>query len=119
MEPMMEAELGRKGRTRAHLPRRSSSRRWCIPPAILREPNEMLEASQILEELDSDVGLLLWQSLRDVTLWAEVPPERREGLFSPDAAHHRLGLLTGAGAEPTVEVSLATLAALVGNPGSA
>ncbi|HEU0012157.1 MAG TPA: tetratricopeptide repeat protein [Longimicrobium sp.] len=99
--------------------RRNASRRWCIPPAILREPEETLEGSQVLEEHPGDLGLLLWNSLRDVTLWANVPPERREGLFVPDAAQKRLGALAGSPVEPTLEVSLTTLAAVVGSPAAA
>lgn len=104
--------------TRARGRRRNASRRWCIPPAILREPDETLEASQILLEHRGDLGLLLWNSLRDVTLWACVEPERREGLFTPDAADKRLEQLRGAGVEPPLEVSLTALVAVVGTPGT-
>ncbi|HEX5870506.1 MAG TPA: hypothetical protein VFY65_08825, partial [Longimicrobium sp.] len=89
--------------SRARGRRRNASRRWCIPPAILREPDETLEASQILLEHRGDLGLLLWNSLRDVTLWASVEPERRPGLFTPDAARKRLEQLQGAGVEPPLE----------------
>lgn len=105
--------------SRARGRRRNASRRWCIPPAILREPDETLEASQILEEHRGDLGLLLWNSLRDVTLWASVDPERREGLFTTEGANKRLGQLQGASVDPTLEVSLTTLAAVVGSPGTA
>lgn len=116
---MTQERQERKARHRAPVPRRNNSRRWCIPPAILHEPNEMLEASQILEEAPGEVGLVLWQTLRDVTLWASMPGEERAGLFTSEAAHHRLQLLLGSGSEPTLEVSLTSLAALVGNPGAA
>jgi hypothetical protein len=79
----------------------------------------MLEAAQLFEEMPGRVGLVLWQSLRDVTLWASVPDERRDGLFTPQAANRRLTELLASGAEPALEVSLTTLAALVGAPGSA
>jgi len=106
----------RKGRSRARPPRRNATRRWCIPPAILREPEEMLEASQILDEVPGDMGLLLWQTLRDVTLWSSVPTERHAGLFDADAPEQRMQLLLGAGAEPAVEISLTALTSMVGNP---
>jgi hypothetical protein len=73
----------------------------------------------VLAELPGEAGLALWQSLRDVTLWAAVEPGRREGLFAGDAAGARLRLLRAAGAEPALELALATLAALVGNPAAA
>lgn len=96
--------------------RRNGPRRWCIPPAILREPEETLEGSHVLEEVPGELGLLLWSSLRDVTLWASVPPERREGLFGPAAAERRLEALRTSGADAPVEVALTTLAAVVATP---
>jgi hypothetical protein len=98
--------------------RRRLDRRWCIPPAIFREPDETLEASQILMEHRSNLGVLLWSALRDVTLWAGVEPERRDGLFAPAAADKRLEHLRGATVEPALEVSLTALAAVVGTPGT-
>lgn len=115
----MQVRTARSSTSRARGRRRNASRRWCIPPAILREPDETLEASQILEEHKGDVGLLLWNSLRDVTLWSSVEPDRREGLFTTEGANKRLGQLQGAGVDPTLEVSLTTLAAVVGSPGTA
>ncbi len=115
----MHARLTRRSPTRPRGRRRNISRRWCIPPAILREPDETLEASQILEEFKGDLGLLLWNSLRDVTLWSAIDPHRREGLFTPEAAQKRLALLQTTPVDPALEVSLTTLAALVGSPTSA
>ncbi|HEU4451717.1 MAG TPA: hypothetical protein VFR81_01620 [Longimicrobium sp.] len=76
----------------------------------------MLEASQILDEFPGETGLLLWQALRDVTLWSSVPPERHPGLFEPDAAAHRLLRLRAAATEPALEISLTALTSVVGNP---
>lgn len=115
----MPARASKSSPSRPRGRRRNASRRWCIPPAILREPDETLEASQILDEFKGDLGLLLWNSLRDVTLWSSTPPERRDGLFVTDAAHKRLTLLATSGVEPQLEVSLTTLAAVVGSPASA
>ncbi|HEU4562097.1 MAG TPA: hypothetical protein VFS20_29990 [Longimicrobium sp.] len=115
----MEAARKRRAFPRARVSRRNATRRWCIPPALLHEPDELLEAAQVFDELKGQVGLVLWQSLRDVTLWAQMPEERREGLFTDDAAHRRLSELLDSGAEPALEVSLTTLAALVGAPAAA
>src|SRR2546423_14807715 len=106
----MMAEQRRKATPRARVSRRSAGRRWCIPPALQHEPEELLEAAQILDEIPGPVGLLLWQSLRDVTLWAAMPVDRREGLFGTEAAHQRLSELLASGAEPALETSLTTLA---------
>ena len=115
----MEAARKRKAAPRARVSRRNATRRWCVPPVLLHEPDELLEGSQLFDELPGQVGLVLWQSLRDVTLWAGVPDERREGLFTDEAASRRLNELLASGAEPALEVSLTTLAALVGAPASA
>jgi len=115
----MYARLPRSTTSRSRARRRNVSRRWCIHPPILREPDETLEASQILEEFPNDLGLLLWNSLRDVTLWSSVDPERREGLFTTDAAEKRLLLLQVTPVEEHLAVSLTTLAALVSSPGNA
>jgi tetratricopeptide (TPR) repeat protein len=115
----MEQPQRKKGTTRARGSRRSASRRWCIPPALLHEPEELLEGVGLLDEVAGAVGLVLWQSLRDVTLWAGVEPEERAGLFTLQAARVRLGELLASGAEPALEVSLTTLAALVGSPETA
>lgn len=115
----MEARQRRKAPTRARVSRRNASRRWCVPPALLHEPDELLEGAGVLDELPTQVGLVLWQSLRDVTLWAGVEPEERADLFEPDAARIRLGALLASGVEPALEVSLTTLAALVGSPQTA
>ncbi len=115
----MEAAIERKAAPRARASRRNASRRWCVPPALQHEPDELLEAVQVLAEIPTPVGVILWQSVRDVTLWSEIPDENREELFTHDAAHRRLSDLLSAGAEPALEVSLTTLAALVGAPGAA
>jgi tetratricopeptide (TPR) repeat protein len=115
----MKARFARSSTTRPRGRRRNISRRWCIPPAILREPDETLEASQILEEFKGDLGLLLWNSLRDVTLWSSIDPERREGLFTLEASQKRMELLHSCQGEPALAVSLTTLVALVDAPLSA
>jgi tetratricopeptide (TPR) repeat protein len=112
----MKARLSRSSATRARGRRRNISRRWCIPPAILREPGETLEASQILEEFTGDLGLLLWNSLRDVTLWSSIDPDRREGLFTTEAAEKRMLLLQTTPVERDLEVWLTTLLAVVDRP---
>jgi tetratricopeptide (TPR) repeat protein len=115
----MKPRKPRKAPSRARVSRRNASRRWCVPPALLHEPEELLEGSGVLDELPGPVGLILWQSLRDVTLWAAVAEEERAGLFTPQAARARLTELLASGAEPALEVSLTTLAALVGAPETA
>jgi tetratricopeptide (TPR) repeat protein len=97
-------QTGRKGR------------RWHIPPAILREPDETVEGWFVLTEIPGTMGLCLWIAVRDVTLWAGVAPESRAELFSPGAAERRLEHLGSEPMDAAVEVPLATLAALVAEP---
>jgi hypothetical protein len=76
------------------------SRRWCLPPAVLRDPSDLLEGDRILAESPNDFGLLLWQTVRDVTLWAGTPPEARGQLFGQGSADTRLALLVAAEVPP-------------------
>lgn len=98
---------------------RRTGRRSPPPPGILLGPHEALEGSLVLEEWPGPVAVLLWQSLRDVTLWAATPATSRQGLFQPGAMAVRLARLVEAGVEPALQAPLATLAALVGDPASA
>ena len=90
--------------------------RWHIPPAILHG-EETLEGTEMLEEVTGETGVLLWQSLRDVTLWSGAAPENRAGLFSPGAGEARRQVLKSTKAEPEIRAPLDTLAELVENPG--
>src|SRR5688572_7265363 len=57
-------------------------RRWCIPPATLRGPGETIEGGDLLEEVQGELGVVLWRTVRDVALWGETPAEEREDLFA-------------------------------------
>jgi tetratricopeptide (TPR) repeat protein len=96
--------------------RRGRGHRWGIPPAILQEADEPFEGSHVLDELPGDAALLLWRALRDVLLWAAVPPARRGNLFSPGAGERRLADVAAAALEADIEVALVTLAAVPATP---
>lgn len=68
--------------------RRRYPRPWIVPPGLLLQ-NEPFEGFNVLDEMRNELGLLLWQSLRDVDLWAASRPEARSGLFSPESLKHR------------------------------
>lgn len=92
--------------------------RWHVPPAILHGP-ETLEGTQVLDEVKGEIGLLLWQSLRDVTLWSSIdPPEKREALFAATAGERRRALL-GHAEEAGVGEPMQLLARLVEDPAKA
>jgi tetratricopeptide (TPR) repeat protein len=97
--------------------RRGVRRRWRVPPAILHGQDEPLESAGILDEVPGPSGLVLWQSLRDVTLWASTPPVERDGLFSESAERRRLAAILSAGFDPQLEQPLGMITAMVGRPG--
>lgn len=111
------ASLGNGARRRTQ--RRRTRRRWCLPPAITREPGEMLEGSHVLQEHQGTRALLLWAVVRDVTLWADSPPERRVGLFAPQAEAARREALRAARLEAGLELSLSTLSTVVSHAAQA
>ena len=76
--------MGQAGSRRS----RRSSRRWVVPPG-LRQAGEPFEGFAVVDELRNGLGLLLWQSLRDVDLWSATPPEERMTLFAAGAAERR------------------------------
>ena len=57
--------------------KRRSPRPWVVPPGLLLQ-DEPYEGFYVLEETRSELGVLLWQSLRDVDLWSEARPEALE-----------------------------------------
>lgn len=68
--------------------RRRISRPWVVPPGLLLL-NEPFEGFNVLDETRNELGVLLWQSLRDVDLWALAHPDARSGLFSPGSLRRR------------------------------
>lgn len=110
---------GQEESPRDRKPRRKTRRRWCLPPAIIREPGEVLEAVHVLQEHEGTLALVLWTAVRDVTLWAAAPPERRATLFSPRAEADRRETLRLAEPEPELVLSLSTLAFVVSHPAQA
>jgi tetratricopeptide (TPR) repeat protein len=59
------------------------------PPAILRSNLEGYDGATILDELRSPVGVVLWQTVHDLILWASTPPERRGALWDRRALAKR------------------------------
>src|SRR5215213_3045260 len=71
--------------------------RWHVPPALVHG-NESLEGTEILDEFSGAAGLALWQSMRDVMLWAGArEPDERAGLFHAGAHEQRLRQIEQAG----------------------
>jgi tetratricopeptide (TPR) repeat protein len=73
MRPLSRTASDQPGHTRA-------KRRWTErpAPAPLRTP---FEGAEILDEIPGTLGLVLWQRLRDVLLWASLPVTSRAALY--------------------------------------
>lgn len=68
---------------------RRSSRPWVVPPGLL-SLDEPFEGFNVLDEIRTEVGVILWQVLRDVELWATSPAHLRPALFTPGCLRHRM-----------------------------
>ncbi|HEX2202832.1 MAG TPA: tetratricopeptide repeat protein [Longimicrobium sp.] len=99
-------------------PVRRTARRWRTPPAITHGA-EAFEGLGILEEVKGPLGLLLWQAMRDVTLWANVPPEERAGVFAEGSDTHLHGMIRSAEVDVQLESPLMTVMRMVGAPEAA
>lgn len=99
--------------------KRGTHRPWCLPPAPTREPGETLEGVYVLEEFPAELSLVLWTALRDVSLWAATPEERRTALFSPNAEARRREYTAQTRLEPALDHALGTLATVVSHSAQA
>lgn len=92
--------------------------RWHVPPALVHG-SEALEGAEVLDEIAGAQGLLLWQTMRDVTLWASVQePEDRAQLFGEGAGKRRLEALAAAGLDAELDLPLRMLARIPADPGA-
>ena len=101
--------------TPARKPRRRW--RWHVPPALVHG-DETLEGTEIFEDVTGPAGMVLWQTMRDVTLWAGVREvEERSELFQPGAHERRLAELAASGVDAAIEAPLRVLAQVSRDPG--
>jgi tetratricopeptide (TPR) repeat protein len=96
-------------------PARKPRRRWHVPPA-LTHGFESLDGVTVLDEVEGELGLLLWETYRDVVVWAGTPVRERGGLFSPGAHAARIAELERAGADPPLDRALRDAALVVADP---
>ena len=96
-------------------PQRKTQRRWRVPPA-LTQGSDVFEGLSVLDDVPGELGLVLWQSLRDALLWSDADPATRGGLFAPGAEPARVAALMAAGVPDEIEQPLSAIAALLGSP---
>lgn len=102
-----------------HRPRKPRRRwRWHVPPALVHG-GESLEGVQVLDEVEGRLGVLLWETYRDVVLWGSAAPDERDGLFADGAHAARLAAIEAAGPEAGVERPLRAAAGLLRDPAGA
>lgn len=93
----------------------SRTRRWRVPPPLTRGA-DVLEGADILREMTGEAAVLVWKSLRSVTLWAAASPRDHGELFAEGAEERRVAEILVAEIDPEVVDSLHTLATVLGGP---
>jgi tetratricopeptide (TPR) repeat protein len=88
-----------------------------VPPP-LTEGREAFEGGEILDELDGELGGVLWNALRSATLWARANPARRAQMAAPQAAARRAEEVAAAGAPEPLVLPLAALTRVLSEPAS-
>jgi tetratricopeptide (TPR) repeat protein len=96
-------------------PRSLPRRRTRIPPALTHGA-ESMPGIGILEEVPGDLGVLLWRSVRNVTLWAATPAPGRGALFAGGAADVREGDLSRVQVDAEVAAPLSVMVRLLESP---
>lgn len=95
----------------SHNPRREG-RPIPVPPALF-SASEPFEGYDILDELRSPAGVVIWQALRDVVVWATTPKQFRELLFSRDAYDVRIAAIRNVEIEGNIRKWILLLAGVV------
>lgn len=97
-------------------PPRSPSGPCLLAAPPLTRAEDAAEGEEILNELPTPAGVLLWQALRDLMGWMETPAAHRPALFDAGAEATRLDEIRAAGVDPQVWPPLLTLANLAPRP---
>lgn len=94
-------------------PPRKTLRRWRVPPALTHGDTDAFEGLSVLDEIPGELGILLWQSLRDAMLWGRSNQAERGALFAEGADRARLAAMLTAGCPAEVEEPVKAIAAMV------
>lgn len=93
----------------------SRARRWRVPPPLTRG-GELLEGADILREMTGEAAVLVWKSLRSVTLWASATPRDHSDLFADGAEQRRVAEIMVTQLDAELVGALRTFAEVLGNP---
>lgn len=85
-------------------------------PPHTRTPGPVLDGLEVLDEIPAELGVVLWQSLRDVALRGAAPAESE--LFAPGAAEARLALLASVAQDEDELLAPLAVFATVLSPGT-
>lgn len=107
------AQEQKRVRTRTQGRGRTAIRRWCVPPAIMHGPGDTVDGNGILAESSGELGLLLWRTARDVTLWGETPSRERGNLFAVESSATRFTRLIAAEIPHAITAPLDTIHAML------
>jgi tetratricopeptide (TPR) repeat protein len=92
-----------------------ASRPFRALPPLTRGP-EPVEGFTLLDEVPGDLGVVLWQTLRNVLLWARTPAEERGAVFARAAAERRAQVLGEVTLDAPLREPLTEVAALLSAP---
>jgi hypothetical protein len=98
-----------RARSQPCMGRRGAARQWCVPPAIMRGPGERVDGVGVLAESSGELGLLLWQTARDVALWGETPHNQRGNLFADGSGDARVAQLAATDLPAVISASVDTI----------
>lgn len=99
---------------RSATPRRGGSPRWLLPAVIARDFREPSEGWRILVEVPGDLGVALWQTMRDTEMWTGAAC--RDDLFPPEAIERQRTLLDAAAPPPELAAALEVLTGILEYP---
>lgn len=105
------------GITRAEPGVKPTRKRRLLPPPQGR--HGAFEGARILDEIGGELGALLFQRVRDVILWAQTPPELRDGLFVESRRGSGARRRDAGGPGSEIAAELQVLDELVARPGRA
>ncbi|HYW07122.1 MAG TPA: hypothetical protein VE913_09215 [Longimicrobium sp.] len=95
-------------------PRHNGSPRWLLPAVIARDFRDPSERWRILVEVPGDLGVALWQTMRDTEMWTGAAS--RDELFPPEAIERQRTLLDAAAPPPELAAALEVLMGILRYP---